>query len=140
VTPLAATELVLAAVKSRLDSLGVAFTVDGESFEPPTDAPWARVAVRDLVPRGSSHGPVGHRTDRERGLVTVQCFAPQDPDNGQAESVALAQQVREVFRGVDLGSAGDTVTFMGARIQRIGTDRDWYLTNAIGDFEFNETF
>ena len=139
-TPLAATELVLAAAKSTLDSLGVPFCVDGERFEPAADTKWARVTVRDMPPRGSSHGPVGQRTDRERGLVTVQCFAPIFPDDGQAEAVALAQQMRAVFQGVDLGTAADTVTFMGARVQRVGVDGQWYQANAIGDFEFNETF
>lgn len=139
-TPLAATELVLAAAKSKLDSLGVAFCIDGERFEPPVEATWCRIAVRDLPPDGSSHGPVGQRTDRQRADVVVQCFAPIFPDDGQAEAVTLAQQVREVFRGADLGAAGDTVTFLGADVRRIGVDGQWYQANASGRFAYHETF
>lgn len=144
-TPLAATELVLAAVKERLDSLSVVHTFDGERYEPPADTAWVRVSVRDLPPDPSSHGPVGHRVERQRADVIAQCFAPLIPDDGQAGAMTLAQQVREVFRGLDLGTAGDTVTFMGAAIRRIGVDGDagpstYYQVNVSARFAFHETF
>lgn len=144
-TPLEATELVLAAVKSALDSLPVAYTFDGERYEPPVDASWVRVSVRDLPPEPSSHGPVGQRVERQRADVIAQCFAPLIPDDGQAGAMALAQQVRVVFRGLDLGTAGDTVTFLGADLRRIGVDGDagpsaFYQVNVSARFAFHETF
>ncbi len=142
-TPLAATQLVYAAIRTGwADRTNLGF--DGEFFVRPKDEAYVYVAIRGLPNRGSTHGRPGQRLATRRAMVMAQCFAPTNdgglPVDGIGAAMALAATLQPLLEGRDLGSAGDVVNLEVGDTLPIGADGAFYQANVTVPFTFLESF
>jgi len=109
-------------------------TFDNEKYDPPTEAPWVRLAVRHTGRSQESLGPTGGRKFEAVGSVFVQCFAPLDSGTSSADTLAEAAQA--VFEGNTLGT--EQLRFTSAAITEVGPSDDWYQINVEAFFTYTE--
>lgn len=96
--------------------------------------PFFRVYVRHLTSGQRTLGGTGHRMFGRNGILTVQIYIPIA--NGLQESYQLGKVVIDAFEGK---SSPNGVWFRRTRINEVGKDGMFHLTNAIVDFEYHET-
>lgn len=111
------------------------FCFDNETFTPPTNLPWARIAVRHRLRGQETLGAVGLRKFESAGGIFVQCFVPLD--KGLAAVDNLASLARAVFEGKVL--LPEHIRCYGAAIREIGPDEAWYQVNVEASFTYDET-
>ena len=101
---------------------------------PPDSGAWARVTVQHGT-RGQTtlSNENGVRRYRATGFVTAQIFTPRG--KGLTLNDQLAKIVLDAFDGVT--TAGG-VAFYRARTREIGPDSQWFHTNVLVDFDYDE--
>lgn len=102
----------------------------------PTDVDaWARLTVQ--------HGPseqvtlvsdVGSRRFRRFGIITAQVFTKHG--KGMSLSDQLAEIGRNAFEGV--ATTPGRVIFRNVRTNEVGQDGQWFQTNVLAEFEYDE--
>jgi hypothetical protein len=110
------------------------YVFDNEDFEPPTDAVWARVAVRHSGAGQETLGGPGNRKFERRGAVITQVFVPQG--TGTTVLSGLLAAVRGTFEGVTL--AGTTVRFGDVVVRENGPDGSWFMSTVEAQFTYDE--
>ncbi len=130
-----AVDVILGLFKTVWDTSGHIALYENVAGDIPTAvAPWARVTLRNVDGRqGSLAGALGvQRFDRD-GLLTVQIFVPAG--EGLSEAHTLSKIVADAYEGV----AGDNgIWFRNVRVNEIGPDGDWFQTNVLVDFTYDE--
>lgn len=107
----------------------------GKSSVPPSgNAPWARVVLRHTTSEQASlSGASGTQRYERRGILSVQIFMP--PGKGLAEAVDLPTIVQRAYEGQ---TTTNGAWFKDVTINEIGVDGDFYQTNVIAQFEYDE--
>lgn len=107
----------------------------GTTSVPPADqVPWARVSLRHVTSRQASlAGANGTRRFRRTGVLTVQVFEP--PGRGLSGGTDLAKIVQDAFEGI---TSPGGVIFRDVAINEVGPDGDFYQTNVVAFFEYDE--
>lgn len=100
---------------SEWDVLDAPFTLDGEIYDPPTDAVWVRLTVRMDQELQDTLGAEGQRRFRSYGRVMAQVFGP--PASGTRDIGDVADLVAAVFRGKRL--TGTVAFISGASIREM---------------------
>ena len=107
---------------------------EGVGKDRPEDTqPFARVWIRHTNGRQATLGGRGGRSFERTGLLTVQVYAPIG--KGLRESYPLAKVVADTFEGE---ASPNGIWFRNVRINEVGKDGAFILTNVIIDFEYNE--
>lgn len=96
--------------------------------------PFCRSYIRHVTGRQKSLGGAGHRMFGRNGFLTAQIYTPVG--KGLQESSQLAKVVADAFEG---RSSDNGVWFRNVRINEVGKDGMFMLTNVIVDFEYHET-
>lgn len=105
-----------------------------QSLPPSGNTPWARATLRHTDSgQASLANAGGRRKFRRTGVLTVGVFVPQG--TGFSKSTALATIVRDAYEGVS-GPSG--LWFRNVRINEIGPDGAWFLTNVVANFEYDD--
>jgi hypothetical protein len=105
------------------------------SQEKPDSGAWARVTVRHAEgDQATLSGETGNRRFRHFGVVIVEVYTPTG--DGLAASDSLALVAKGAFEGVT--TSPGRVIFRRARINEIGQDGQWFHTNVLADFEYDE--
>ncbi len=104
------------------------------TLPPDTNLSWARVTIQHQDGRQSSlSGALGvKRFDRD-GLLTVQIFVPAG--EGLSEAHTLSKIVADAYEGV---AGNNGIWFRNVRVNEIGPDGDWFQTNILIDFTYDE--
>lgn len=110
-------------------------TFDNESYAPPENASWVRVAVRHVTSVQETLGSQGNRRFSRPGSVLVQVFTPTNA--GMASMDTLCEKVREIFEGVSL--TGTTLRLQSTTVREAGNDGKWNQAVAETPFEYDET-
>jgi len=107
----------------------------GKSSLPPSGlTPWARVILRHTTAgQGSLSGPQGTRMFERQGILTIQIFVP--PGKGLAEAVDLPKIIQDAYEGEETANGA---WFRDVVVNEIGPDGDFYRTNVIALFEYDE--
>ena len=108
--------------------------VGKSSLPPDGNLPWARVVLRHTGSNQASlSGEVGTRRFQRNGLLTIQIFVP--PGKGLAEAVDIPKIIQDAYEGQT--TAGGA-WFRDVTINEIGSDGNFYQTNVIALFEYDE--
>ena len=108
--------------------------ISKKSLPPDGEIPWARVTLRHATSaQASLAGEVGTRRFRRTGVLTVQVFEPIG--SGLSGTTDLPKIVQESYEGV-VSTGG--VWFRNVRINEVGPDGDFFQTNVVIDFEYDE--
>lgn len=107
----------------------------GKSTTPPSgDTPWARVILRHTTSeQGTLAGAVGTRRFDRKGILTIQIFVP--PGKGLAETVDLPKILQDAYEGVETANGA---WFRDVVVNEVGPDGDFYQTNVVALFEYDE--
>lgn len=98
--------------------------------------PWARITIiHNTSGQATVGGAVGNRRFRRFGLVTVEVYTPFG--DGLTNNDIFAKVAVDAFEGTRT-SGGDSVEFRNVRSNEIGPDGDWFHTNVIAEFEYDE--
>lgn len=111
------------------------YTNVGSSSVPPTgqDA-WARIALRHVTSgQVSLAGVDGTRIFTRNGVLTVQVFEPSG--FGTAKTVDIPEIMKNAYEGKT--TAGGVV-FSEATINEVGQDGDFFQTNVVVAFKYDE--
>jgi len=108
---------------------------DDKEFDlPDGDIPWAFIMVRHVTGTQETLGEIGGRRFRRKGIVTVQVRTPTGL--GLSTNDIFSKIALDAFEGIE--TAPDQVIFRRARLQEVGNDGAWFLTNVMADFEYDE--
>ncbi len=113
------------------------YTFDNETYEPPANAAWVRVAVRHNASRLEAVGGMGYgglNKFMRSGRVFIQVFTPVN--KGTREADTLAQTARAIFEGITISS--NAIRFNNAVVREIGPDGSWYQINVECAFDYDE--
>ena len=108
-------------------------TLDNENYDPPSDASWVRLIMRNNVTAQQTLAPVGFRKFNRFGIVFVQVFTKSDTATSTSDT--LTSKARDVFEGKRLGG----VDFRDVTIREIGVDGKWFQVNVEAPFDYTET-
>ncbi len=108
-------------------------TFANESFDPPTNAPWVRLAVLHLTGNQETLGETGNRRFRRAGIISIQVFVPED--SGLRGIDALIATARQVFEGKTLTS---DIWCTDCNVYEVGVSDGWYQINVETDFAYEE--
>ena len=141
VTPLEATNALMAHAISNWNVARAVLTFDGERFEPPADRPWIRMSIRDLPTGTVTHGSRANRLAERRANLIAQVFYPLALADGQGKAVGLATEFRDLFEPAPITSAAGVVNIAGgATVRRVGVDAaTWYQVNVDVPITYHET-
>lgn len=106
------------------------------SFTPPAGSsdPWARVSLAHVTGNQATlSNPTGQKRWRRNGILTVQVFTPLG--EGLSEGYSLAKVVADAYEGTATPSQ---VWFRNVRINEVGPDGEWFQTNVLVDFTYDE--
>jgi len=98
--------------------------------QPPTSGDWARITLRHT---SGGNAAISNRFFVREGLVTVQLFT--NFGEGLSSADLMSKVVSDAFQGQQ--TAGG-VWFRNVRVNEIGQDGEWFQTNVLIDFEYNE--
>lgn len=123
-------------VPISFDNVSGLYTALDEIVQQSTDdngdpAPWVRLNIRPGNAEMVSFGP---RTYRQPGVVMTQVFIPAGTGDERANHIAeaIAGSLRgETVSGVRFGATSAP--------QFVGPDRNWWQTNVMTPFEYDET-
>lgn len=102
---------------------------------PPSEGNWARITVQHQEGfQATLSGATGNRRFRRLGVVTVQVFT--EFGDGQVDADALGIITKNTFEG-EVTSPG-RVIFRNVRLNEVGQDGQWFQTNVLADFEYDE--
>lgn len=138
-TPLEATNAILAHAIDNWPATIAALTFDGERFTPPS-GPWIRLTIRDLPTASVTHGARGNRQATRRATLIAQVFAPLAESDGAGPALALAIAFRDLFEPADVtATAGVVHVVGGATVRRVGVDGPWFQVNVDVPITYLET-
>jgi hypothetical protein len=108
---------------------------DAPGLSPPTSGSWARVTVQHQEGfQATLGGTDGTSRYRRLGVVTVQIFT--DYGEGNVDGDTLATVAKNAFEGAVTSPGG--VIFRNVRTPEIGQSGQWFQTNVLADFEYDE--
>lgn len=119
------------------ESTGVLVRYPDKPSDPPsTQVPWARVTVQHNPTGGqvTLSGATGSRRFRRFGLVTIQIFTIFG--EGLVKADELARVAQGAFEGVRTSPGG--VIFRAVNAVEIGKSKEWFQTNVLAQFEYDE--
>lgn len=130
-----ANDEVLTQLKTIWDLTGHKLFYEDVRDQKETDqSPWAKVAVRHAAGQQDSLGGRGHRSFLRFGVLIVTIHTPSG--SGLSDAYALAKVVADAYEGA---SSPNGVWFRNVRINELGRDGTFYMTNVLVDFEYSET-
>lgn len=101
---------------------------------PPATGPWSKLFIRHAEAfQATIQGETGNRRFRRTGLITAQIF--QDPGAGLTGATDLSTIVRDAFEGV---TSPGGIIFRQVATNEIGPDGDFFQTNVVAFFEYDE--
>jgi len=96
------------------------------------NAAWAAITARWTL--GNQRGfAIGPKRYERQGIVTVQIFTPFG--SGLTEADSLAKIAHDAFEGVDTPNG---VWFRNVRVNTIGHSGEWFQTNVLAEFIYDE--
>lgn len=98
------------------------------------DEPWAAFVIRHATGVQDNLGGIGNRNFMRTGTAIASIFTPTG--NGLSVSYALAKVVADAYEGQ---TSDNGVWFRNVRMQEVGRESQFYQTNVLIDFEYNET-
>lgn len=129
----AARDEILTLFKTAWDAQATApplYYWDTEQSDPVNDDTWARITVRHNI---GANDAISNRIFRREGTITVQIFTRFG--EGLVNADATAKVAVDAFQGK---STPGGVWFRNVRYTEIGQDGDWFQTQVLADFEYNE--
>jgi hypothetical protein len=108
--------------------------VASKSVPPEGTNPWARVVLRHgASSQATLANEAGRRRFRRTGVLTIQIFIL--PGIGLTGDADLPTIVRNAFEGV---TSSGGIIFRDVAINEIGSDGDYFQTNVVAFFEYDE--
>ena len=99
------------------------FTFDNEKFDPPNDASWVRLSVRNTVSNQESLGAVGNRKFQRDAIIFTQIYDLAN-SSGLLNLDTLGELVRTIFEGKTLSSQAYTTNTL---LREVGTEGAWFV-------------
>lgn len=113
------------------------YTFANEGYAPPVGTPWVSVNVIHTVSTLEAIGGRGYggmNLYQRQGLCNMRVFVPQDQGIRTADT--LAQQARNIFEGVTLGT--NAIRFNNVEIREIGPVDSWFVIEVDAAFQYDE--
>jgi len=130
---------ILALFKTVWDTTGhgarVKYDNVGKSSLPPSGTdPWARVALRHTTAgQASLSGSLGTQRFERKGVLAIQIFEPSG--KGLSGATDLPKIVQDAYEGVRTANG---VWFRDVVVNEIGVSGDFFQTNVVALFEYDE--
>jgi hypothetical protein len=107
---------------------------DTKGDRPASDTPFARPRIRHTTGgQASLSGGLGTSRFERIGFLLVAIYTPQG--SGLTNAYSLAKIVADAFEGT---ASPNGVWFRNVRINEIGPDGDFFVTNVVVDFVYDE--
>lgn len=133
--PQQARDEILATFQEAWASTGVPVLYADRAQDVPDDGAWARISVQHQDGNQATlSGAVGQRRFRHTGTVFVQVFTPFD--DGMVQNDELVMIAKDAFEGTVTSPGG--VIFRRVRINEVGQDGQWFQTNVLASFEYDQ--
>jgi len=110
-------------------------TFANESFTPPVDASWVRLAVLHQTGNQETLGEVGNRRFRREGIISLQIFTPEG-NTGLRAMDALVGTASPIFEGRTLTGP---IWCTDANAYEVGISDGYYQFNIDINFAYEET-
>ncbi len=98
-----------------------------------TEVPWASTNIRHALSSQATLGGVGNRIFERNGVIIIMVFTPIGL--GLSSSYTLAKILADAFEGQ---SSPGGVWFQNVRINEIGREGQFFQSNMLVDFTYNE--
>ncbi|HEX2554238.1 MAG TPA: phage tail terminator-like protein [Microvirga sp.] len=107
---------------------------EGHSFDPPKNAAWCRLTIRNGEARRVSTGSPGSNLHRHVGVIFVEIYTP----GGQGTQAArvLADHALAVFQGAQFAN----ITCDTPYVSNTGQESPWLVMTIIVPFHRDELF
>lgn len=100
---------------------------------PPVGEAYVRFTITPVDARQASLGAT--KIWDNAGIISVQCFGPDEDANGYEISNYVAIMAKRVFQG---NASPNGIWFRNCRANRIGPSGGWYQFNTLIEYQFNE--
>lgn len=125
-----------ALITSRMLGMGLVVDgteIDGEKYDPPTDATWLRINVRFNTGGITTLGGEGVPRRRQRiGTAYINVFTPID--KGVFPNDELCETILNGYEGQWADACINYGQPTGVRIETEGRDESWYLQTVVIPF------
>lgn len=96
--------------------------------------PWARVTLRHgNFFQGSLSGSIGQRRFERNGILVIQIFTPLNDGLTTADKLSII-----ALNSLEGKNTTNGVWFRNVRVNEIGPDGNWFQTNIIAEFIYDE--
>lgn len=103
---------------------------------PPVGEPYIRFTMTPVDARQASlTGPNRAKVWDNAGIISVQCFGPDEDANGYEVAEYVAIMAKRVFQG---NASPNGIWFNNCRANRVGPSGGWYQFNTLIEYQFNE--
>lgn len=107
---------------------------DSKKDTPDGSVEWVRITVVHNDGNQSTLGGPGGSRYSKFGVLTVQIWTPYN--DGMVRNDAFAQVAVDAFEGKS-SDGGDSIDFRRVRSNEVGRDQDWFLTNVLAEFDYD---
>lgn len=104
---------------------------DNVEYVPKAGVPFIRPTITQTLSELTTVASPGKGNYREYGILTVQVFTEQN--KGSRPNATLADGVAALFRGYN----EERLYMHEARINRIGSDKEFFQTNVLVEFYYD---
>lgn len=104
---------------------------DNVEYKPKRGENFIRPVITQTLSEMTTTGEYGKGNYREHGLITVQVFTKKN--DGVLVNVQLADALADLFRGYQ----EDRLYIKETRINRGGQQEEWYQSNVLIDYYFD---
>lgn len=121
--------------EAQASPIPLLFYEDINFDSPDAGTAWARIIVRHTTGfQATLSTGSGNRRFRRFGLVNVEIYT--SPGSGLTEADKFAKVALDAFEGNS--TALDAVVFRNVRVNELGQTGQWYQTNVICEFDYDE--
>lgn len=108
--------------------------VANDNVPPTTQVSWARVKTRHTTAQQASlSGALGTRRFERHGILTIQIFEPTG--KGLSGATDLPKIIQDAYEGEETANG---VWFRDVVLNEIGPDGDFFQTNIVASFEYDQ--
>ena len=111
------------------------FTFENEKFDPPNNASWVRLSVRNTISSQETLGKITNRKFQRNAIIFAQIYTLAD-SMGMKPGDTLGETLRSILEGKTLSSEAYTTSTL---LREAGTEGAWFVLIAETNLVYFDT-